>query len=86
MLTYNSLKTVIATEYSKYSNRYNTNIKIGRSNPIVGKYILAGQLHKMLSSFNGNEDLDSVSKEDIQTLIRLFNRITNSTIQIDYET
>jgi hypothetical protein len=86
MLTYNDLKTVIASEYSAYSNQYNVNIKIGKSNPAVKIYITAGQLYKILAGLDGNENKDSLTKLEIQWLIKLFNKITVSTIQIDYET
>ena len=75
----------MAQEYSTYSNRYNINIKIGRSNPQVKNYILAGQLYKILAGMCGDEDIDSLTKEEIQLLIKLFNKVTVSTIQIDYE-
>jgi hypothetical protein len=85
MLTYSQLRAVMAQEYSTYSNRYNINIKIGRSNPNVKNYIFAGQLYKILSGQSGDDTVDNLTKEEIQLLIKLFNKITVSTIQIDYE-
>lgn len=84
-MLYSDLKIVMSQEFSRYMNQLDINIKVGRQNPHENEISLSGQTYKILVNLTGDDTKDDLIKTEVQSLIKLFNKFTNSTVQFDYD-
>ena len=85
-MTYLELKEIFTYEFSKYSYNYILRKRLGVDEKYpLSKILFLKIVYKVLMNQDGDETLDSLSKLEIQSIIRLFNKYCNTTIQIEYE-
>lgn len=84
-MTYDDLKSIITNAYATFGSNYVVRRVLGADDEYSHrKLFFAKAIYKTLMDQVGDEDLDSITQIDIQNNIRLFNKITNSSIQISY--
>lgn len=84
-MTYTTLKSIINEAYSNFSSDYITNEILGANNNYsVRRICFVKAIWKTLLNQEGDETVDLLSKVNIQECIRLFNKFSNSTVQIEY--
>jgi len=84
-MTYTTLKSIINEAYSVFSSNYVTNEILGVDNNYsINKVCFVKTIWKTLLNQNGDETVDLLTKINIQECIILFNKFSNSTIQIEY--
>lgn len=85
-MTYSSLKLIINEAYANFTYDLAKRTTVGADNLYPRRDIFfARGLYKSLLRQEGDEAKDILTKKDIQNIIRLFNKITNSSVQIEYE-
>ena len=84
-MTYTTLKSVINDSYAAFCAKYVIKETLGADNPYSKREIFFVKcIYKVLMNQVGYETLDGLTKVDIQNDIRLFNKLSNSKIQIEY--
>jgi len=85
-MTYSDLQLVINEAYSYFSENYIGRKRLGSSKIFLIKNLfLIKAIYKVLMNQEGDEAKDVLSKVQIQSIIQLFNKYSNSTIQIEYD-
>jgi len=85
-MTYSNLKLVINESYATFSKNYIFRKRIGADD----KYSLKNMtfikgIYKTLMNQTGDEVVDTLLKTDIQNIITLFNKYSDSTVNTEYE-
>jgi len=84
-MTYTTLKSIINEAYSNFSSDYITNEILGVDNNYSERQLcFVKTIWKTLLNQDGDETVDLLTKVNIQQCIVLFNKFSNSTIQIEY--
>lgn len=84
-MTYANLKLIINQAYATFASNYIIRKRLGASDKYSLKNMfLIKAIYKVLMNQEGDETKDSLTKEQIQDIIRLFNKYSNSTVQIEY--
>ena len=84
-MTYIDLKGIINTSYASFCSDYIIKETLGADNPFSKRQIFFVKcIYKVLMNQVGDEGLDSLTKIDIQNDIRMFNKFSQSKIQIEY--
>ena len=85
-MTYATLQLIIDEAYSNFSEDYIVRKRLGSSEIFSLKNLfLVKCIYKVLMNQDGDEAKDLLSKGQIQDIIQLFNKYSNSTIQIEYD-
>lgn len=85
-MTYADLQLVINEAYSNFANDYIVRKRLGSSEIFsIKNLFLVKVIYKVLMNQEGDETKDALSKVQIQSIIQLFNKYSNSTIQIEYD-
>jgi len=85
-MTYSELKILIDQEYADFTFDYIKRRRIGANSEYTTRDLYFSKvMHKVLLRQEGDENLDSLLKEDIQNIIRLFNKYAKSLNQIEYD-
>jgi hypothetical protein len=84
-MNYTSLKLIINEAYANFTANYISRKRFG----VIDKYSLkriffVKCIYKVLMNQEGDETKDYLTKLEIQDIIRLFNKYSNSTVQIEY--
>ena len=84
-MTYTTLKSIINDSYADFCSKYVIKETLGADNPYSKRKIFFVKcIYKVLMNQVGDETLDGLTKVDIQNDIRLFNKISNSKVSIEY--
>jgi hypothetical protein len=84
-MTYSILKTIINQAYANFSDNYITNEILGVDDEYSNRRIcFVKAIWKVLLNQYGDETIDMLTKTNIQQCIVLFNKYSNSTVQIEY--
>jgi len=85
-MTYSNLQLVINEAYSNFTYDYIVRKRLGSSEIFsIKNLFLVKAIYKVLMNQDGDETKDLLSKTQIQDIIQLFNKYSNSTIQIEYD-
>jgi len=85
-MTYSSLKLIINEAYANFTYDLAKRAIVGADSLYPRRDIFfARGLYKCLLRQEGDETKDILTKEDIQNIIKLFNKVTSSSVQIEYE-
>ena len=85
-MTYSNLKLVINESYATFSKNYILRKRIGADDKYSLKnMVFIKGIYKTLMNQVGDEDVDTLLKTDIQNIIALFNKYSNSTVNTEYE-
>lgn len=85
-MTYAELQLVINEAYANFCYNYIVRKRIGSSEKYSLKNLyLVKVVYKVIMNQEGDEAKDILTKEEIQSVIKLFNKYSNSTVQIEYE-
>lgn len=85
-MTYANLQLVINEAYSNFTYNYIIRKRLGSSEIFsVKNLFLIKVIYKVLMNQDGDETKDLLSKVQIQDIIRLFNKYSHSTVQIEYD-
>jgi hypothetical protein len=85
-MTYSNLKLVINESYATFSKNYILRKRIGADDKYSLKnMVFIKGMYKTLMNQVGDEDVDTLLKTDIQNIIALFNKYSNSTVNTEYE-
>lgn len=84
-MTYNDLKLLINEAYSKFCADYVKRKTIGADEkyPLRQDFFVKC-MWKVLLSQEGDETKDLLTKEEIQAIIVMFNKYSNSYVEIEY--
>jgi hypothetical protein len=84
-MTYTTLKAIINDSYAAFCAKYVIKETLGIDNPYSNRQVFFVKcIYKVLMNQVGDETLDGLTKIDIQNNIRLFDKYSNSKIQIEY--
>lgn len=84
-MTYASLKGIINDAYASFCSDYIVRKTFGADVDYSNRQIYFVKcIYKVLMNQVGDESLDSLTKIDIQNDIRLFNKFSNSKVEIEY--
>lgn len=85
-MTYSNLKLVINDSYATFSKNYILRKRIGADDKYSLKnMVFIKGIYKTLMNQIGDEDVDTLLKTDIQNVITLFNKYSDSTVNTEYE-
>lgn len=85
-MTYSNLKLIINESYATFSKNYILRKRIGADDKYSLKnMVFIKGIYKTLMNQVGDEDVDTLLKTDIQNIIALFNKYSNSTVNTEYE-
>lgn len=85
-MTYSNLKLVINESYATFSKNYILRKRIGADDKYSLKnMVFIKSVYKTLMNQVGDEDVDTLLKTDIQNIIALFNKYSDSTVNTEYE-
>lgn len=85
-MTYSNLKLVINESYATFSKNYILRKRIGANDKYSLKnMVFIKGIYKTLMNQVGDEDVDTLLKTDIQNVITLFNKYSDSTVNTEYE-
>ena len=85
-MTYSNLKLVINESYATFSKNYILRKRIGADDKYSLKnMVFIKGIYKTLMNQIGDEDVDTLLKTDIQNIITLFNKYSDSTVNTEYE-
>jgi hypothetical protein len=85
-MTYSNLKLVINESYATFSKNYILRKRIGADDKYSLKnMVFVKGVYKTLMNQVGDEDVDTLLKTDIQNIIALFNKYSDSTVNTEYE-
>lgn len=85
-MTYSNLKLVINESYAIFSKNYILRKRIGADDKYSLKnMVFIKGIYKTLMNQVGDEDVDTLLKTDIQNVITLFNKYSDSTVNTEYE-
>lgn len=85
-MTYTQLKVILNQEFSNFSAEYIARQRLGADNEYpdrVRNFVKC--IFKVLLDQEGDETVDDLLEEEIQNIIRMFNKYSDSTIPIEYE-
>ena len=85
-MTYENLKLLINAAYADFTFEDIKRRKLGADSDYTTRnlFFVAG-VFKCLMRQEGDETKDLLTKEDIQNIIRMFNKYSDSIVQIEYE-
>jgi hypothetical protein len=84
-MTYTVLKTIINDSYSTFSSNYISSRVVGANDDYSDRELYFVKcIWKTLLNQYGDETIDLLTKINIQECIRLFNKYSNSVVQIEY--
>lgn len=85
-MTYLELQLLINEAYANFTEKYILTKRLGSQEmyPIRELYFVKA-VYKTLMNQDGDENKDLLSKSQIQDVIKLFNKYSNSTIQVEYD-
>jgi hypothetical protein len=84
-MTYSSLKLIINEAYANFTYDVVARATMGANFKYPRRDIFfARTLYKSLMRQEGDETKDILTTEDIQNIITLFNKVTGSSVQIEY--
>lgn len=84
-MTYSTLKAIINAEYANFCTEYISRRRLGANDEYpehVRNFVKC--IYKVLMDQDGDETLDQLTKEEIQNIIRMFNKYSDSTVNIEY--
>lgn len=85
-MTFANLQLLINQAYSNFSDDYIKRKRMGANEKYsIKNLFLIKVVYKTLMNQDGDETIDILSKEQIQDIIKLFNKYSNSTIQVEYD-
>jgi len=85
-MTYVNLKSLVDEAYATFCKNYITRERLGADeNYSKRQLFFVKSVYKTLMNQSGDETLDQLTKEDIQNCITMFNKLSNSIVQIEYE-
>lgn len=85
-MTFANLQLLINQAYSNFCDDYIKRKRMGASEKYsIKNLFLIKVVYKTLMNQDGDETVDILSKEQIQDIIKLFNKYSNSTIQVEYD-
>ena len=85
-MTYSNLKLVINESYATFSKNYILRKRIGADDKYSLKnMVFIKGIYKTLMNQTGDEVVDTLLKTDIQNIITLFNKYSDSTVNTEYE-
>ena len=85
-MTYTNLKLVINESYATFSENYILRKRLGADDKYSLKnMVFVKGIYKTLMNQIGDEDVDTLLKTEIQDVITLFNKYSDSTVNIEYE-
>lgn len=84
-MTYSSLLSLVNEAYANFCYDYITRKRLGADEKYSLKNLyLVKVIYKVLMNQEGDETKDALDKEEIQDIIKMFNKYSNSTVQIEY--
>ena len=84
-MTYANLKLIINQAYAEFAANFIVRKRLGASDKYSLKNLFFVKvIYKSLMNQEGDETKDSLTKTQIQDIIKLFNKYSNSTVQIEY--
>ena len=85
-MTYSNLKLVINESYATFSKNYVLRKRLGADDKYSLKnMVFVKGIYKTLMNQIGDEDVDTLLKTEIQDVITLFNKYSDSTVNTEYE-
>ncbi len=85
-MTYDDLLLIINEAYANFCYDYIARKRLGANELYsLSNLYLVKVIYKVLMNQEGDEDKDALTKLEIQDVIRLFNKYSHSTVQIEYE-
>lgn len=85
-MTYANLQLVINEAYSNFCFDYIKRKRLGSSEVYSLKNLyLVKVVYKTLMNQEGDENKDALTTLEIQDVIKLFNKYSHSTVQIEYD-
>lgn len=85
-MIFSDLQLIVNESYSNFCADYIKRKRLGSDEKYSHKNLfLIKCIYKVLLNQEGDETKDTLTKEQIQDIITLFNRYSNSTIPIEYD-
>jgi hypothetical protein len=84
-MTYSTLKAIINAEYANFCTEYISRRRLGADDEYpthVRNFVKC--MYKVLMDQEGDTAKDLLTKVQIQNIIRMFNKYSDSTINIEY--
>jgi hypothetical protein len=84
-MTYSTLKAIINAEYANFCTEYISRRRLGADDEYpehVSNFVKC--MYKVLMDQEGDEAKDQLTYEEIQSIIRMFNKYSDSTVGIEY--